>query len=165
MPLTRRTTFLVTAGAILAALGLILGGCSGSSSSSGAAAGEKPTIKITSPAEGATLPPGDLTVQVQVSHFELVDKLGEKPVKGQGHIHYFLDTTPPTAQGQPAIPKGGTFAPSTELSHTFTDVGPGQHMLAVELVQNNHTPLDPAVVDSVTVTVQPAGGMSGTSGQ
>ena len=165
MLFTRKTTFLVTAAAMLAALVLMLGGCSGSSSSSGSMAGEKPTIKITLPAEGAMLPPGDLTVHVQVSNFELVDKLGETPVKGQGHIHYFLDTTPPTIQGQPAIPKGGTFAPSTELSHTFTDVGPGQHVLAVELVQNNHTPLNPAVVDSITVTVQPAGGMSGSTGQ
>jgi hypothetical protein len=165
MPFTRRTTFMGAAVTMLAALGLILGGCSGSSSSSGSAAAEKPTIQITSPMEGETLPPGDLTVHVQVSHFELVDKLGEKPVKGQGHIHYFLDTTPPTTQGEPAIPKGGTFAPSTELSHTFSDVGPGRHVLAVELVQNNHTPLNPAVVESVTVDVQPAGGMTESSGQ
>ncbi len=123
-----------------------------------AATSGKPSVKIVSPAAGATLPAGDVTVKAEVANFKIVDKQGEKPAAGEGHIHYYLDVTPPTAPGKPAVPKKGNFAHSSELTYTFKGVTAGKHELAVELVRNDHTPLKPAVVDSISVNVQAAGG-------
>ena len=58
--------------------------------------GGSPTISITQPHNGASVTAGDIAVSVDVSNFNLVDKLGQTNVAGEGHIHYFLDVTPPT---------------------------------------------------------------------
>jgi plastocyanin len=114
-----------------------------------------PHVVITQPANGAVVPAGNVTVSVQVSNFNLADKLGQANVSHEGHIHYFLDVAPPTTQGQPAIPPSGSVWKATpDTSYTFTDVTPGTHTISVELVNNDHTPLDPPVTASVTITVQ-----------
>jgi predicted lipoprotein with Yx(FWY)xxD motif/plastocyanin len=115
-----------------------------------------PSIEVTSPVNGSTIPAGNVTVSVQVSNFNLVDKLGQPNVSGEGHIHYFLDYPAPTEQGKPAIPPSGanvTWAATPAMSYTFDNVGPGSHTIYVELVNNDHTPLNPPVVESVTFTV------------
>jgi outer membrane protein assembly factor BamB len=117
------------------------------------AATSQPTIKITSPV--VPVLPGDVTVTVAVANFNLVNKLGLANAPGEGHIHYFMDVTDiPTADGKPAIPTNGVWSPSPETSYTFTNVPEGVHTIAVELVNNDHTPLEPAVmyVSSVEVT-------------
>jgi len=114
-----------------------------------------PQAVILQPRSGAIVPAGDVTVSVQVANFNLVDKLGQANASHEGHIHYFLDVSPPTTQGQPAIPPvGSVWAATTDTTHTFQDVTPGFHTIWIELVNNDHTPLDPAVVTSVTITVQ-----------
>ncbi|MBI2853893.1 MAG: hypothetical protein HYX87_03105 [Chloroflexi bacterium] len=118
-----------------------------------AAAG--PQIKIVAPLNNSFDFPGPIVVAVQVSGFTLADKLGQANVPGQGHIHYFLDVTPPTAPGQPAVTAAGTYVASIDIFNIWNNVGPGQHTFSVELVNNNHTPLVPPVVDQVIVTVLP----------
>ena len=120
-----------------------------------------PSITISSPLNGATITGNSTTVKVQVSNFDIVDKLGQSNVNGQGHIHYFLDVTPPTTPGQPATTAQGTYVATTDTSYTWTNLSPGQHTFAVELVNNDHTPLEPAVTDSVTVTLQEQSSSSG----
>jgi photosystem II stability/assembly factor-like uncharacterized protein len=115
-----------------------------------------PKIVITEPKGGASMPAGDITVSVQVANFNLVDKLGEANAPREGHIHYFLDVEAPTAAGKPATPSPGTFAATPETSYTWQNVGPGAHILSVELVNNDHTPLEPPVVASVMVNVKAA---------
>jgi hypothetical protein len=39
-------------------------------------------------------------------------------------------------------------------SYTWQGVRPGTHTFAVQLVNNDHTPLEPPVTDQVTVTVE-----------
>ena len=64
---------------------------------------------------------------------------------------------PPPAQGQPAIPPSGSvWAATANTTYTFTNVTSGTHTISVELVNNDHTPLDPPVVSSVAITVQAA---------
>ncbi len=167
MRYVRSLRMLIPAVAMLAAVAMLLPACSGSSESSSESqenegmastgddmSGSQPMIQITEPADGATLPPGKVVVNVQVSNFQLVDKLGQPAEPGQGHIHYFLDVTPPTTPGKPATVQNGMFAPSAKTTYTFDDVKNGPHMVAVELVNNDHTPLQPAVVDSVHFTVE-----------
>jgi plastocyanin len=128
----------------------------------GNTSGGSPTISITQPDNGASVTAGDITVSVDVSNFKLVDKLGQTNVAGEGHIHYFLDVTPPTTQGQPAIPPNGSiWAATASTTYTFKNVSAGSHTISVELVNNDHTPLQPPVTASVSITVTSSGGGSG----
>jgi len=115
-----------------------------------------PAVTITSPSQGATLPEGSVTVSINVAGFDIVTKLGQPNAAGEGHIHYYLDAEPPTTPGQPAVSAPGTYAATPELSHTWQDVAPGSHTLAVQLVNNNHTPLEPPVVAQVSINVSSA---------
>ena len=113
-----------------------------------------PAIKFVSPNNGGSLAIGDLTVNVEPSNFAVVDKAGQANVTGQGHIHYYLDVDAPTTQGQPAIPTGtATWAQSASNSYTFKNVAAGTHTISIELVNNDHTPLNPPVVQKITVTL------------
>jgi hypothetical protein len=118
--------------------------------------GAAPGISIVSPTNGANLPTGDVTITVSISNFNVVDKQGQANISGQGHIHYFLDVAAPIAVGIPAIPTSGTWVHVAALTYTFSNVSPGTHTLAVELVNNDHTPVVPPVVDTITVNVAPA---------
>jgi hypothetical protein len=116
-----------------------------------------PTIKIVTPLNGTTISAGDVVVAVQLSNFKSVNKLGQANAAGEGHIHYFLDTDAPTTLGQPAVAAPGTYAATADLSYIWHNVPQGLHMLSVELVNNDHTPLDPPITAKISVTVIPAG--------
>lgn len=119
----------------------------------GRTSGQAPTIEILSPAEGATLPAGNVAVAVRVANFNLVDKIGQDGGTGEGHIHYFVDVDAPVAQDRPAITGAGTFMASASTSHTWRHLAPGQRTLSVELVNSDRTPLEKPVVAKVTVNV------------
>ncbi len=111
-----------------------------------------PAVKFVSPNDSANLPVGKLPVNVQVSNFTVVDKQGQTAVAGEGHLHFYLDVDAPTTPGQPAIPAGGIWAHVSGTSYTFDNVTAGTHTISVELVNNDHTPLVPPVVQKITVT-------------
>jgi hypothetical protein len=116
-----------------------------------ARAQEPPSIAITAPAEGETLPGPDLTVQVAVSGFDLRPPLQEAREPNAGHIEYFLDVPPtfdqPTPLGEDSIIHSGRF------SETFAGVPPGVHTVSVCLAYDDHTCIDPSLTDSAQVTV------------
>jgi plastocyanin len=112
-----------------------------------------PNLVIALPRNGTTIASGNVSVTVQVSNFNVVAKQGEANVQREGHLHFFLDVDAPTTPGQPAIPPSGSvWAQVADTSYTFTSVVPGTHTISVELVNNDHTPLDPPVVRKITVT-------------
>ncbi len=112
-----------------------------------------PGVTIVKPEDGSSASAGNLTVSVAVSNFNLVDKLGKTNVQGEGHLHYYLDVAAPTSAGKPAIPQEGSiWAATADTTHTFSNVSPGTHTISVELVNNDHTPLSPPVVETVTIT-------------
>jgi plastocyanin len=115
---------------------------------------QTPQITITQPLNGATLTTGNVTVSVQVLNFNIVDMQGQSAVAGEGHIHYFMDVDPPTTAGEPAVTATGTYVHTIDTTYTWTGVPVGTHTFSVELVNNNHTPLEPPVTATVTVTVQ-----------
>ncbi len=115
-----------------------------------------PSVEIVSPAPNATLPAGDIRVEVRVSGLQVVNPT-LTPVPGQGHVHFYIlrpDQQVPTTPGQPAVTAQGTYHATATTTHTWTNVQPGTYKLAVQLVQNNHTPLQPPVVREITVTVR-----------
>ncbi len=116
-----------------------------------------PAIKITHPTDSDTVSAGALQVNVDVSNFILVDKLGQANLPDQGHIHYFLDVDAPTTPGQPAIPAAGTWTATPATSYSFENVLVGTHTISAELVNNDHTPLNPPVVAKVTFSATPGG--------
>ena len=122
---------------------------------------DTPHLSITDPTDGSEVAAGDVTVAVSVRNFDVVNKLklGEAPVDGEGHIHYYLDVDEiPTAAGQHAGGRrrfdAGTYRAVGTTTYTWPDVGQGTHTFAAQLFQNGHTPLEPPVVDEVSVSVR-----------
>ncbi|MBI2854725.1 MAG: cupredoxin domain-containing protein, partial [Chloroflexi bacterium] len=91
------------------------------------AAAVGPQVKIVTPLDNGFSFAGPIAVALQVSGFTLADKLGQANIPGQGHIHYFLDVTPPTAPGQPAVTAAGTYVATIDIFNVWNNVGPGQH--------------------------------------
>jgi plastocyanin len=112
-----------------------------------------PSIIIMSPSDGSSVTAGNITVGVNVSNFNLVDKLGKANVAGEGHIHYYMDATIPTVPGKPALSAPGKFVPTINKSFTWYNVASGMHNFSVQLVNNDHTPLIPLVTDQINVNV------------
>ena len=79
------------------------------------------------------------TVMVTVNGVQMTDpaSVGEKPMKGQGHLHYRVDDGPVIA------------TTSTKLA--FHDLKPGAHTFEVVLAANDHSPLGPKQTLKVTV--------------
>ena len=79
------------------------------------------------------------TVEVTTSGVELVDPAmsNEKPVVGQGHVHYQLDKGPIVA------------TPSAKLS--WHELMPGAHTILIMLAGNDHKPLGPQQTLTVTI--------------
>ena len=111
------------------------------------------SLVIVTPRDGNTLPAGDITVTIQTSNFNIVDKQGQANVSHEGHVHYYLDVDAPTTPGQPAIPPSGVWAHEATTSYTFTNVAAGDHSISVQLINNDHTPLDPPVVATINIKV------------
>lgn len=109
----------------------------------------KPTMtaKLIDPEKKAA--EGAATVEVTVSSVELTDPAiaNEKPVPGQGHLHYQVDKGPVVA------------TPTAKLS--WHDLTPGTHTIVVMLVGNDHKPLGPQ--QQLTVNVPKA--MRSTAGE
>ena len=146
--------------ALAAAISLIVA-CGGDDEGNGAAtdgttAAEEFTATITNPDDGATLDAGDIEVALDVGDFEVVDKLGQAPVDGEGHVHYYINVDKiPTTPGKPAITDDETtYHAEATTSFTWQGVRPGEHTFGVQLVNNDHTPLEPPITDEIAVTVQ-----------
>ncbi len=124
-------------------------------------ASPSPSIKITSPTNGSTITGPNVTVNVSVQNFNIVDKQGQANVPGEGHVHFYMDVSPlPSTPGQPAIPANASavWAHVSGTTYTFTNVPPGTHTFSVQLANNDHTPVEPLATDSVTVTVVASSG-------
>jgi plastocyanin len=110
-------------------------------------------VTIVSPEMNASVAAGNVTIEVNVTNFTLVEPTGQPNVPGEGHLHYYLDAVVPTNASAPAIPETGGYVISTNLSHVWENVTPGEHNLSVQLVNNDHTPLIPLVFETVNITV------------
>jgi hypothetical protein len=146
----------------LAAAVLIATACGGDDEGDGNGAttqatvgAEELTAAITNLENGDILEAGDIEVTLDVGDFEVVDKLGDPPVEGEGHVHFYLNAGEiPTTPGQPAVTAETTYHAEATTTYTWLGVRPGEHVFAVQLVNNDHTPLEPAITDEVTVTVE-----------
>jgi hypothetical protein len=112
-----------------------------------------PSLVILTPRDGSIVNGPNVTITTQVANFNLVGKLGGTNAAREGHLHYFMDVEAPTVTGQPAMTAPGTYADTADPSYSWSNVAPGGHTFSVELINNDHTPLDPAVTTRITVMV------------
>jgi hypothetical protein len=110
------------------------------------------SVSITSPDFDGGVRTGNVTVTIQVRNFSLGNSAGRPVITGEGHVICFKDVSPRTDPGLPAKTLPGTFQISYQTSCTWYNVTPGTHTFSVELVNNDDTPLVPAVIDAVDVT-------------
>ena len=102
-----------------------------------------PTLDATAPATAPAGAPVKVTTEVEDLQI----------VKGGQHLHLFVDKEPtppgvPIPQGDPAI------IHTPDLATDVANLAPGQHVVWVVAGDAGHVPLDPPVLDKVTVTVQ-----------
>lgn len=98
--------------------------------------GAVPTLSVTSPANGATVPSADVNVELSVQNFVV----GNPGAGIDGHIHYTLD--------------GGTVVMKYDTNPiSLTGLSAGSHTVNLELVDNSHQPLASPVTASVTFDV------------
>ena len=122
------------------ALGIVVNLQSGTSvgpQASAAQGGPTMTAKLVDPEKKAQ--GKSATVEVKVTGLKLTDPaaVNEKPMAGQGHVHYQVDDGPVIA------------TTTTKLS--FHGLTPGQHKIVVMLAGNDHNPLGPQETLNVTI--------------
>jgi hypothetical protein len=111
-----------------------------------------PGISIISPADGSSVQGGNVTVSLEVNGFDLASNNGQGNIASQGHIRYSKDVDPLTNPGEPQSPD--TSVSTWEEDYTWSNLSAGLHSFSAELVNNDGTPLNPRVFDTVAVTVQ-----------
>jgi plastocyanin len=97
-----------------------------------------PALTVSAPAEGSTVTGDSVTVKVEVKNYDLVDfQSNPTPKTGQGHVHIWLDTDANDPKAAYKLVSGN--------SASFDKVAAGDHTLTVQLVGNDHKPIEPAV--------------------
>jgi len=106
-----------------------------------------PGITITSPAGGSTVSGGYFTMTANVTNFVLcADCFGKADIAGEGHWHIFLD--------QVAMAHMLTMAGGPSQMVSLKGVTQGWHTFYAVLVGNDHMPIMPMTMASVTLYVQ-----------
>lgn len=110
---------------------------------------EGPSVKASAPATVTSGQP--VTISVKVEGLSLVKANGDTSGRS-GHLHLFVDKQP-TPPGQP-IPSGDpTIIHTAETTVTLPNLAPGEHTIWVVAGDGTHKPLEPPVMDKVTLTV------------
>jgi len=103
----------------------------------------QPSFTVVSPYDGQVFETTEDTTDIQVvlSTFNLILKApAGSPEAGEGHFHLILD--------------GGAPIVVSSKEYTLVGVGEGEHSLTVQLMNNDHTPYSPSVMETVTFTIQ-----------
>lgn len=97
-----------------------------------------PRVRIVSPADGADVP-ASFDVRIEVENFALEPfPAGNAPLAGHGHARYLVD--------------GGNASTLTDrTTYTFGNLPVGHHLVRVELVNRDGSPLDPPAFDELLV--------------
>jgi hypothetical protein len=98
-----------------------------------------PAVAILNPSEGQMIYGDYLDLNISVSDFTLSDDFGGGNVPGEGHWHLYIN--------------GELKGMYADEDLRLEDLPQGDHLIEVELVNNDHTPLDPQVIASVNVSV------------
>jgi hypothetical protein len=126
------------------AMALIAASCSSGGSTASTPAAARPSstgvLSIVSPKDGATIHGSTVDLVVKLTGAKLIPATTTDLRPDEGHLHVSLDD-------QLLTMTSGT-------SYPIPDVPPGQHLLKVEFVANDHAPFDPRVIAAVSFTVK-----------
>jgi Domain of unknown function (DUF4399) len=116
------------------------------------------TIRITSPADGATVKGPKVTVEVAVENWTLMPA-GSPAADATGHLHFFIDTPASVVPAGQAIPPTDTnpayiHAGKAPLTSREIELSPGQHTITVVMGNTGHVALDNPAPKSITITVE-----------
>ncbi len=120
-------------------------GNGGGATPSATVAAERPTssaeLSIASPRNGERVSGDAVKLKIDLQGAEVVDQTSTDLRPDEGHLHVMLD---------------GTLVSMTSgTSQRLSDLTPGEHLLQVEFVANDHAPFDPRVLAAVTFEVRP----------
>lgn len=116
-----------------------------------------PTLRVTSPADGATVGP-KFTLQVDKTNFKPSLGLEGKPdLAGFGHYHVMvdMDVFPMMMMGGMMAMDGMVAMPGSDTIPLDLSAWPsGRHTITVEPVQDDHTPIEGGTPGMVTINLQ-----------
>jgi hypothetical protein len=136
-------------------LAFALGGTACASSTPGAAPTSVPSpapslvarpsstaeLSILAPRDGQVLHADAVDLRIRLRGAEVVAATSTDLRPDEGHLHVILDDE--------------LISMTSGLEQEIPDVAPGQHLLKVEFVANDHSPFDPRVITAVAFTVTP----------
>jgi hypothetical protein len=122
------------------------------------AAGSTPSYQIEGLHNGDVVSQGDISLQVILSNFTLVDRNTDQKSNGnEGHIHYWLDTNPTDPGAAVQIDKDPEHIMLSNLTA-------GQHILTVKLVGTDHQPISETTTNIISFLVKrPASSAAATN--
>jgi hypothetical protein len=113
-----------------------------------------PQVSIIAPSNGQVLVAGEITVEFMATGVE-IKKADGQHAEGVGHYHLFLGHHP--MEPKPGEPLGKDWIHTSESTHMFKDVKPGNYVLTVVLADGQHIPFaNPAAIATVQFTVEAA---------
>lgn len=115
-------------------------------------------MRITSPANGATVKGPKVKVEVAVENWTLEPAGGALNEHG-GHLHFFVDapaSAVPVGQAIPPTDANPAFihAGKDPLASRELELAPGQHTITVVMGNTGHVALDSPAPQSITITVE-----------
>jgi hypothetical protein len=99
------------------------------------------TLSIRSPTNGEIVHGDTVNLAVQLHGATLVPATSNDLRPDEGHLHVLLDDQ--------------LISMTSGLMQKVTDLTPGQHVIKVEFVANDHAPFDPRVIAGVAFEVRP----------
>jgi hypothetical protein len=97
-------------------------------------------LTIVSPENGERISGDTARLQIDLQGAEVVDQTSTDLQPDEGHLHVVLD--------------GKLVSMTSGTSQRLQGLTPGEHLLQVEFVANDHAPFDPRVLAAVTFEVQ-----------
>ncbi len=107
-------------------------------------AAQRPTstaeLTIVSPENGDSIAGNTAQLEIDLQGAEVVDQTSTDLRPDEGHLHVVLD--------------GKLVSMTSGTSQLLADLTPGEHLIQVEFVANDHAPFDPRVLAAVTFEVK-----------
>lgn len=116
---------------------------------------EAATIALVSPAPGSTIRGSSFTLTADIRNFVLCgDCYGKPNVAGEGHWHIFVDLPMGAMDPMSMMPHMMTMASDATQTVSLKGLNSGPHTFTAVLVGNDHMPVMPMAMASVTFNVR-----------